>query len=185
MAVMGLTASDRLEIAELLARYAAAVDDGDFAAVGELFAGGELQDADGRVVASGAGAVTELFASTTRRHDSGTPETVHLVTNVVVEPHPDGPVVVRSRFLVLQQVASGALEPIVTGRYEDRVDRDDASDQERDEEEPEKRQRDRSGDPRHRPQDANRERGRPRSRGRRPGRRAGHRSAIIEPSATS
>jgi len=46
------------------------------------------------------------------------------VTNVVVEPHPDGPVVVRSRFLVLQQVASGALEPIVTGRYEDRVDRE-------------------------------------------------------------
>lgn len=124
MAGMGLTAADRFEIAELLARYSAAVDDGDFAAVGALFAGGELRDGEDRVVAAGAEAVTELFVATTRRHDSGTPETVHLVTNVVIDPRPDGSAVVRSRFLVLQQVGSGALEPIVTGRYVDHVERD-------------------------------------------------------------
>ncbi|MBU6215515.1 MAG: nuclear transport factor 2 family protein, partial [Acidobacteria bacterium] len=101
---MGLTAVDRFEIAELLARYSAAVDDGDFAAVGALFAGGELRDAEDRVVAAGAAAVTDLFAATTQRHGSGTPETVHLVTNLVVEPQPDGSAVARSRFLVLQQV---------------------------------------------------------------------------------
>jgi hypothetical protein len=49
---------------------------------------------------------------------------VHLVTNVVVDPRRDGSAVVRSRFLVLQQVGSGALEPIVTGRYVDHVERD-------------------------------------------------------------
>ncbi len=124
MAGMGLTAVDRFEIAELLARYSAAVDDGDFAAVGALFAGGELRDAEDRVVAAGAAAVTDLFAATTQRHGSGTPETVHLVTNLVVEPQPDGSAVARSRFLVLQQVGSGALEPIVTGRYVDRLERD-------------------------------------------------------------
>lgn len=124
MAGMGLTAVDRFEIAELLARYSAAVDDGDFAAVGALFAGGELRDAEDRVVAAGAAAVTDLFAATTQRHGSGTPETVHLVTNLVVEPQHDGSAVARSRFLVLQQVGSGALEPIVTGRYVDRLERD-------------------------------------------------------------
>lgn len=124
MAGMGLTAVDRFEIAELLARYSAAVDDGDFAAVGALFAGGELRDAEDRVVAAGAAAVTDLFAATTQRHGSGTPETVHLVTNLVVEPQLDGSAVARSRFLVLQQVGSGALEPIVTGRYVDRLERD-------------------------------------------------------------
>jgi hypothetical protein len=127
MAVMGITALDRLEIGELLARYAAAVDEGDFDGVGDLFAEAELLDPRGAVVAAGRAAVTALFSATTLRHDEGTPETVHLVTNVVVDADPELPsaagAVVRSRFVVLQEVAAGRLEPVAAGRYRDRVER--------------------------------------------------------------
>ena len=58
-------------------------------------------------------------------HD-GSLRTRHLVTNSVIdEPAPDGTVTVRSAYLVLQAVDGLPLQPIITGRYVDRFDRDD------------------------------------------------------------
>lgn len=115
--------ADRAAAAELLARYAEAIDDGDFDAVGELLADAVIEDAEGRAIASGAEQIVELYRSTTRRHADGTPRTTHLVTNVIVEAAGHDEVEVRSRFCVLQATDQLALQPVVTGRYVDRMAR--------------------------------------------------------------
>ena len=122
---MSVDAGDRLAIAELLARYAEAVDAGDFAAVGALLRHATLEDQDGHEIAHGAEAIEALYASTTRRHQDGTPRTAHVITNVIVESDGDGRARVRSRFTVLQATDALPLQPVVVGRYEDSVERRD------------------------------------------------------------
>lgn len=118
-----LTAEDRSLIAELLARYAEAIDAGDFDAVGDLLADATVRDQHGNVVARGRDEVVALYSATTRRHDDGTPCTAHVITNVIVEPRGPGAAAVRSRFTVLQATDSLPLQPVVVGRYRDRVER--------------------------------------------------------------
>lgn len=117
-----LDPSARLEIAELLARYAEAIDDGDFDAVGRLLADAVVVGPDGQVVAEGARAITSLYEHTTRRHADGTPRTAHVITNVIIEPLGPATVEVRSRFTVLQATESVELRPVIAGRYVDRVE---------------------------------------------------------------
>lgn len=108
------------EIRNLLGRYCDAIDDGDWAAVGELFADGSLSTEDGTALAVGADAVADFYRRGTRIHD-GSPRTKHLVTGTVVEAAaPDGSVTARSSYLVLQAVDGFPLQPIITGRYVDR-----------------------------------------------------------------
>jgi 3-phenylpropionate/cinnamic acid dioxygenase small subunit len=115
----------RLAAAELLARYADLVDAGDFDGVGELLAACVVEAPDGTPIATGREEVAALFASTTRRHADGTPRTAHLVTNVVVVATGDpDEVEVRSRFCVLQATDALPLQPVVAGRYVDRLRRD-------------------------------------------------------------
>lgn len=120
-------ARDRLLIAELLARYAEAIDAGDFAAVGELCSHAVLEDRAGRRIAEGAEQVTALYEATTLRHADGTPRTAHVITNVVIDPVGPDEVEMRSRFTVLQATESLPLQPIVVGRYVDRVARIDGT----------------------------------------------------------
>ena len=134
MATRSVDPSDRLEAAELLARYAEAMDAGDFVAVGALLADAVVQDSHGRAVAVGAEAVEALYAGTTRRHRDGTPGTAHVITNVIVERvKPDDgadqndELEMRSRFTVLQGTVRLGLQPIVVGRYVDRLRRVDGS----------------------------------------------------------
>ncbi len=117
--------SDRAEAAELLARYAEAIDAGDFAAVGALLGDAVVEDGEGNRIASGAAEVEALYVATTRRHADGTPRTAHVITNVIVEAVPDAPdeLEMRSRFTVLQGTERLGLQPIVVGRYVDRVRR--------------------------------------------------------------
>lgn len=123
------SADHRWAAAELLARYAELMDAGDFAGVGVLLSDAEITDADGNVIATGAAQVQALYEATTRRFDDGTPHSAHVITNVIVEPvEPDSPVdepaaelEVRSRFTVLQGTERLGLQPIVTGRYVDRL----------------------------------------------------------------
>lgn len=115
--------ADRAAAAELLARYAEAVDDGAFEAVGGLLAAAVLEDAEGRPVAEGAEQIAALYRSTTRRHADGTPMTTHLITNVIVDAVGPDELEVRSRFCVLQATDQLALQPVVTGRYADRMER--------------------------------------------------------------
>jgi hypothetical protein len=118
-----LDPGDRALVVELLARYAEAIDAGDFPAVGELLAHATLSDAEGNPVATGRDEITALYEATTRRHPDGTPRTAHVITNVIVEPVGPDAVEMRSRFTVFQATASVPLQPVVVGRYRDRVER--------------------------------------------------------------
>ena len=57
-------------------------------------------------------------------YDDGTPRTKHVTTNVVIEVDAEaGTAVSRSYFTVLQALPDLALQPIVSGRYQDRFER--------------------------------------------------------------
>jgi len=120
-------AGDRLAAAELLARYAEAIDAGDFAGIGALLSDATLEDGDGNEIVSGAEAVEALYVATTLRHADGTPMTAHVITNVIVDRPADGgdELEMRSRFTVFQGTDTRGLRPVVVGRYVDRVRRID------------------------------------------------------------
>jgi hypothetical protein len=107
------------EIRTLLGLYCERIDAGDFGGVGELFEHGALADGTGRELARGPEAVRAFYAAGTILHD-GSPRTKHLVTNTIVEvDEANGAATARSSYLVLQQVDTSPLQPIITGRYED------------------------------------------------------------------
>lgn len=109
-------------IESLLYRYAEAIDAGDFAAVGALFAHGRICGPDGAPIAEGAAAVQRLYEATTRRYpDDGTPKTRHMITNPIIEvDEGDGTATGRSRFTVYQATEALPLQPIIAGDYHDR-----------------------------------------------------------------
>lgn len=111
---------DKLEVTELLYRYAELIDAGDFGGVGELLGRGSFMGV------AGAPAIAELFASTTRRfpEHGNTPRTRHLVLNPIVDV--DGErATARSTFCVVQNTDTVPLQPIVVGRYADVFARDE------------------------------------------------------------
>jgi 3-phenylpropionate/cinnamic acid dioxygenase small subunit len=77
---------------------------------------------DGTEIVLGADAVAAFYRSSVILYD-GSPRTKHLVLNTTIEPQDDGSVIVRSSYLVLQATDERPLQPIITGRYVDRVDR--------------------------------------------------------------
>jgi hypothetical protein len=115
------------EIRNLLALYCERIDTGDFAGVGELFEHGALNEPGGRELARGADEVAGFYATGTLLHD-GSPRTKHLVTNVALDIDDErGHATARSSYLVLQQVAAGPLQPIITGHYHDTFERSDGA----------------------------------------------------------
>jgi hypothetical protein len=107
-------------IRNLLGTYGERIDRGDFDGVGELFAAGALADQHGHVLARGAEAVAAFYRAGTRLHD-GSPRTTHQVTGTVIDLDDDGRGArARSAYVVLQQTADLPLQPIITGRYDDR-----------------------------------------------------------------
>jgi len=120
-----VTAGDAIR--NLLGLYCEHIDAGDFARVGELFEHGALADEAGSELARGSGAVTAFYEAGTKRHD-GSPRTKHVVTNTVLDiDEEQGRASARSSYLVLQQVGSGPLQPIITGRYHDTFERHEGS----------------------------------------------------------
>lgn len=117
------SAHDRALAVELLARYAEAIDAGDFAGVGALLADAELLDEHGNRIAVGAEQIQALYEATTLRHDDGTPMTAHVITNTIVDVVGADELELRSRFVVFQGTDTLALQPVVVGRYVDRVAR--------------------------------------------------------------
>ncbi len=108
-------------VRNLLGTYCERIDVGDLAGVGALFARGALAAGDGEPFVRGAEAVAAFYAGTVQLHD-GSPRTKHLVVDTVLaEPDAEGVVVARSSYLVLQAVDGLPLQPIITGRYVDRV----------------------------------------------------------------
>ena len=102
-------------VRNLIFAYAGAVDRGDFAAVGALFAHGDF-------VSSGAtltgAAVARMFEKTIILYGDGTPRTKHVTTNAQV--HVEGERgSARSYFTVFQATPALPLQPIISGRYHD------------------------------------------------------------------
>ncbi len=110
------------EIRGLLARYCELIDDGDFDGVGALFSRGRLVDEKGNELAQGADGVADFYRSGEIVYD-GSPRTKHLVLNTMLESDGDA-VVARSSYLVLQALEDFPLQPIITGRYVDRFEKD-------------------------------------------------------------
>jgi 3-phenylpropionate/cinnamic acid dioxygenase small subunit len=124
----GMSVADKLEITELLYRYAELVDAGDFDGVGKLLARATFAGTRGPAT-SGAEAIAALFAMTTRRHPAtgDTPRTRHLVLNPIVTVDEAGRTAhARSTFCVVQQTETVSLQPIVVGRYADAFAHDEA-----------------------------------------------------------
>lgn len=116
--------SDKLDITELLYRYAEFIDAGDFDGVGALLSKASFGGTGPHGV-SGADNIAKLFAATTRRYpDHGnTPRTRHLVLNPIIDLA-DNTATARSTFCVVQDTESVPIQPIVVGRYFDTFGRD-------------------------------------------------------------
>jgi 3-phenylpropionate/cinnamic acid dioxygenase small subunit len=111
-------------IETLIATYAELVDDGDFAGVGILLADATFTGGAGSV--SGREAIEKMLRDSLIVYDDGTPRTKHVTTNVIIEVDEEaGTAVARSYFTVLQALPDLALQPIVSGRYQDRFERRD------------------------------------------------------------
>jgi 3-phenylpropionate/cinnamic acid dioxygenase small subunit len=113
-------------ITALMFRYAELVDAADFDGIGELFAHGRITNRGMPGAIEGAAAVRDLYAGTNRVHPDGTLRTRHLTTNVLVDiDETADAATARSSFLVLQATPDLPLQPIVAGRYYDRLQRVD------------------------------------------------------------
>jgi 3-phenylpropionate/cinnamic acid dioxygenase small subunit len=111
-------------IENLIATYAELVDDGDFAEVGTLLADATFTGGAGSV--SGRDAIEKMLRDRLIVYENGTPRTKHVTTNVAIELDEEaGTAVSRSYFTVLQALPDLALQPIVSGRYQDRFERRD------------------------------------------------------------
>ena len=106
-------------VANLIARYAELVDDGDFAGVGELFAEGTFSGSGGAV--TGRDAVERLLRGSVIVYADGTPRTQHVTTNLQIEVDDQaGTASARSYVTVLQALPDLPLQVIAAGRYRDR-----------------------------------------------------------------
>jgi len=117
-------ASSYRAIENLIASYAELVDDGNFAGVGMLLADATFVGAAGPV--SGRDAIEKMLRDSLIVYDDGTPRTKHVTTNIAIEIDEEaGKAETRSYFTVLQALPGLALQPIVSGRYQDRFARHD------------------------------------------------------------
>ena len=111
-------------IESLIAIYAELVDGGDFRGVAILLADATFTGAAGSV--SGQEAIEKMLRDSLIVYDDGTPRTKHVTTNIAIEvDEAAGTAVSRSYFTVLQALPGLALQPIVSGRYQDRFERRD------------------------------------------------------------
>ena len=117
-------ASSYRAIENLIASYAELVDDGDFAGVGMLLADATFIGATGPV--TGRDAIERMLRDSLIVYDDGTPRTKHVTTNIAIEiDEKAGRADSRSYFTALQALPELALQPIVSGRYQDRFARRD------------------------------------------------------------
>jgi len=116
---------DSCDIKALIYRYAQYIDAGDLEGAAALFANGKLvgADAEGRdVEIVGAAAVRALYQSYTRLYeDDGTPHTLHMTSNVVVDMTEGTTMASASSYaVVFQALQNFPLQPIIGVRYYDR-----------------------------------------------------------------
>jgi 3-phenylpropionate/cinnamic acid dioxygenase small subunit len=117
-----ITPSSYRAIENLIATYAELVDDGDFAGLGVLLA--EATFTGGRGTVRGRDAIEKMLRDNVIVYEDGTPRTKHVTTNLAIEVDEEaGTAIARSYFTALQALPELALQPIVSGRYQDRFER--------------------------------------------------------------
>ena len=100
------------------------MDDGDFEGVGSLLTDATFTGGAGSV--SGGDAIEKMLRDSLIVYDDGTPRTKHITSNLAIEvDEAAGTAVSRSYFTALQALPDMTLQPIVSGRYEDRFERRD------------------------------------------------------------
>jgi len=114
--------TDAERITSLLHEYASRLDAGDLDGVAGLFEHAELGSTRHDRRQRGAEEARTIYDGVII-YDDGTPQTLHQITNVVVQV--DGETArARSCFTVLQVTGQG-LHPILAGEYHDRFERVD------------------------------------------------------------
>ncbi|MCB1704492.1 MAG: nuclear transport factor 2 family protein [Halioglobus sp.] len=114
-------------IENLIYCYAERIDSGDLEGVAELFRHGEIISPAHNVSRSGYDEVLKMYQLSCRLYEeTGTPQTKHLTTNVIIELHDDGCTAsARAYYTVIQATAALPLQPIISGRYRDRFQKVD------------------------------------------------------------
>lgn len=110
-------------IKNLIYTYASYVDRAEYEALSKMFEKGVIRanrGEEGEALA-GSDQVYAHYAGTNKIHESGSPQTHHIITNVIIDPNQSksSEVKAESSFLVLQATANLPLQPIVAGRYVD------------------------------------------------------------------
>ena len=113
---------DGRQIENLIYCYAERIDAGDLRGVAELFRNAEIVSTAHNVKHTGMDEVLEMYTLSCRLYDkTGTPLTKHLTTNVIIELDQNGREAnARSYYTVIQATDSLPLQPIISGRYQDR-----------------------------------------------------------------
>ena len=119
---------DVCAIKNVIYRYADLIDRGDLTAVAAMFSHGRIlaragDGSDNEVV--GAEAVEAMYRGFARLYeDDGTPHTMHMTTNVIVDLDEDGlGAGARSYAMVFQGLDDFPLQPVIGVRYHDRVEK--------------------------------------------------------------
>jgi 3-phenylpropionate/cinnamic acid dioxygenase small subunit len=117
------TSEDRELIAELLHRYAFAVDDGDFDEVGRLFADATFHGLGDDRPLTGPEVAAKMKTNLILYED-GTPRTQHRISNVVISYDAStGRASSRCYVNVIQKVKGHPLEQVIAARYDDVFER--------------------------------------------------------------
>ena len=115
------------EIANLLYTYARLIDSGDYAGIGRLFAHARLTAEHSDMDVRGEEAIAAHYGRTTRLYPgTRTPKTKHVMTNTIIDVDEEaGTATCDAYYTVFQVTEALPLQPIITGRYEDRFERVD------------------------------------------------------------
>jgi ketosteroid isomerase-like protein len=113
---------DCRQIENLIYRYAEQIDSGDLEGVAELFRDAEIVASAHNSRRAGFDEVLQMYQLSCRLYEkTGTPLTKHLTTNVIIELGKNGvEASARSYYTVIQATDSLPLQPIISGRYDDR-----------------------------------------------------------------
>ena len=111
---------DSRQIENLIYRYAELIDGGKLEAVAELFRNGAIVSPAHGVSRNGYDEILEMYQLSCRLHDSLTPLTRHLTTNVIIDVEESQiKASARSYYTVIQATPALPLQPIISGRYSD------------------------------------------------------------------
>lgn len=120
---------DSRQIENLIYTYAERIDNGDLEGVAEMFRNARIVSATHDFTCVGYEEVLKMYQLSCRLYENtGTPLTKHLTTNIIVEvDEARNDAVARSYYTVIQATECLPLQPIISGRYQDRFHKQDSA----------------------------------------------------------